>query len=166
MNSLRRISGLYTREYIWSPGFAYESIEEWYDDEERTIKATPAVIDVLWESQYDASQEITTSYLIPSEKIIRALDLVERDIRGVFFYNDEVAAFDTTILGDERGELLIRKDFFERFVRDYNAHLFWSVVGETQFFMGEHNQIWQRSEGYYLYDKGSVHGEMWIVPNM
>ncbi|MCR5803733.1 MAG: hypothetical protein K6G47_05685 [Clostridia bacterium] len=166
MNSLRSFSGLFSREYVWSPGFAYESEEEGNDDNKCSIKAIPAVINVLWESQYDASQETTTSYLIPSECIIRALGLEERDIRGVFFFNDEIAAFDSEIVGDEYGELIIRKDLFDKFVKDNNAHLFWSMVGEKQFFIEEHNQVWQRREGYYLYNKGQIQGESRIVPNI
>lgn len=168
MSLIDSYSGLFAHEYPWSCGFVAVSNEEGDEDEKCEIEADPAVINVLWESQYDSSQDTTTSYLIPSERIIQALDLREKDLYGVFYHNNEIAAFDTCILGDEYGELLLRKDLFDTFITNNNAVVFWEVVGEKQFFLGDpnHNQAWQRREGYYLYNNGQLNGDVRIVPNI
>ena len=166
MSLISSYSGLFAHEYTWSCGFISETSENGYEDEECDVDAVPAVINVLWESQYDSSQDTTTSYLIPSERIIQSLDLRERDIFGVFYHNNEIAAFDTSILGEEYGELLLRKDLFDEYITNNNISVFWSVVGEKQFFLGDTNQEWQRREGYYLYDNGSIVGDTRIVPNI
>lgn len=165
MNTMRDCYTLFSREYAWSPGYTQEFEIDEYEDEENTIKAFPAVINAMWEEQYDASQEETTSYYFPSGTIIKELGLHQKMIDGVFFIEDELVAFDTRIIGDAHGELLIRKDALDLFVHNSKMKLFWDVVGEKQFFLGGNNQKWQRREGYYLYESESIDGKIDIVPN-
>ena len=41
-----------------------------------------------------------------------------------------------------------------------NMKLFWAIAGEKQYFLGEYNQKWQRKEGYYIYDKKDIKGNI------
>lgn len=167
MNTTRDCYTLFSREYAWSPGYNSEFLEDDYDFDECEVKAIPATIDDMWEEQYDASQDETTSYYIPTGDIILALGLYQKSVDGAFFYKDQLAAFDTRIIGDKHGELLIRKDLLELYIVDRGVSVFWDVVGEKQFFLGrDGGQMWQRREGYFIYDVGKIEGTIEIVPNI
>ncbi|ORU01402.1 hypothetical protein D081_0221 [Anaerovibrio sp. JC8] len=165
INPTRDSYTLFSREYAWSPGYISEFLEDDFDECE--VKAIPATINTIWGEQYDASQDETTSYYIPTGDIISALGLYQKSVDGAFFYNDQLAAFDTRIIGDKHGELLIRKDLLELFIAKRGVSVFWDVVGEKQFFLGrDGGQIWQRREGYFLYDANRIEGKIEIVPNI
>ena len=153
---------LYSREYAWSP--AYKNEFSFDDEEEFSMKVSDAVINFLWEKQYDASQDDTTSFMIPAGSIIQEIGLYEKDIDGVYYYNDEIVAFDKKILDGGPRELFLRRDVLDAFLEKREGSLFWGVLGEKQFFIGEGKQRWKRREGYYLYDKDFIKGEMRIVP--
>ena len=166
MNTTRDCYSLYSREYAWSPGYKSEFDDNSYLDDECTIKASSSIINAMWEEQCDASQDQTTSYYIPAGQIIRELGLYQKQYDGTFYYDGEIAAFDTSVLGEIHGELLIRKELLEEFVNRKKVTLFWDVVGEKQFFLGSEGQIWQRREGYFIYGSKQITGEVKIVPNM
>jgi hypothetical protein len=157
---------LFSREYAWSPGYKEEFEDNEYDYEECELKAIPATINIMWEEQYDASQEETTSFYIPAGVIISELGLYQKTVDSAFYYNEELAAFDTRLIGDYHGELLVRKDLLDLFISRKKAKVFWDVVGEKQFFLGKNGQMWQRREGYYIYDPKEIEGMIQIVPNI
>lgn len=163
MNATQDCYSLYSREYAWSPGYMSEFDESTNSDDECLVKASSAVINAMWEEQYDASQEQTTSYHIPTGQIIRELGMYQKQYDGTFYFEDEIVAFDTRILGAENGELLIRRDMLDEFIRRKGIITFWNVVGEKQFFLGKNNQKWKRREGYYIYTPTKVHGRIRIV---
>ena len=167
LNNTRNCYTLFSREYAWSPGYISEFLEDENDFDECKVKAVPATINTIWEEEYDASQDETTSYYIPTGNIISALGLYQKTVDGAFFYNDQLAAFDTKIIGDKHGELLIRKDLLELFIAKRGVSVFWDVVGEKQFFLGKDGgQMWQRREGYFLYDANRIEGKIETVPNI
>jgi len=164
MNTAKNCYTLFSREYAWSPGYISEFLKNEYDFDECEVKAIPATINAMWEEQYDASQDETTSYYIPAGNIISALGLYQKTVDGAFFYNEQLAAFDTRIIGDKHGELLIRKDLLELFMAKKDVRVFWNVVGEKQFFLGrDSGQVWQRREGYFLYDANRIEGKIEII---
>ena len=65
-SSTRNCYSLFSREYAWSPGYEaiFECVEDGEDEyPESTLEAFLASINVLWEEEYDASQdEATSSY--------------------------------------------------------------------------------------------------------
>lgn len=91
-------------------------------------------INIQWEKEYDASQEETTSFLIPTGEIIHAMNLYEKDTDGVYYWKNEVVAMDLSIIGHERGELIIRKDILDKYLSMNNMKLFWAIAGEKQYF--------------------------------
>lgn len=44
--------------------------------------------------------------------------------------------------------------------------LFWTVVGEKQYFLGGYTQKYQRREGYFVYESNEINGHIHIVDNM
>lgn len=167
MNTTRDCYTLFSREYAWSPGYISEFLEDEDDFDGCEVKAIPATIDYMWEEQYDASQDETTSYFIPTGEIISVLGLYQKSVNGVFFYNEQLAAFDTRVIGEKHGELLIKKDLLELFISKSGVSVFWDVVGEKQFFLGQDGgQMWQRREGYFIYGSNTIKGKMEIVPNI
>lgn len=88
------------------------------------------------------------------------MNLYEKDTDGVYYWKNEVVAMDLSIIGHERGELIIRKDILDKYLSMNNMKLFWAIAGEKQYFLGEYNQKWQRKEGYYIYDKKDIKGNI------
>ena len=75
-------------------------------------------------------------------------------------------ACDLKVLGNERSELVIRRDILNQYMAKKKVKLFWCIEGEKQYFLGGHNQKWQRREGYFLYKSTEINGHMRIVDNI
>lgn len=162
-------SSLFNREYAWSPGYKAEFETDVYDDEvakEIEIDAIPSSINILWEKQYDASQDEVTSFMIPTGEIIQEMSLYQKDVDGVYYFEDEIAAFDLSIVGNEHKKLIIRKELLDKYIKKTGIKVFWTVVGEKQYFLGGHNQKWQRREGYFVYHKNGIEGSIDVVDNI
>ena len=168
LSNTRDCCALFNREYSWSAGYEAEFgyVEDDEDEySEEALLAFPASINVLWEEEYDASQDEATSFMIPAGQIIQEMLLYQKKVDGIYYFEDEVAAFDLSIIGNEHKELIIRKDVLDKYIEKTGAKLFWTVVGEKQYFMGGHNQKWQRREGYFIYKKNQIKGSIKIVDN-
>lgn len=157
---------LFSREYAWSPGYksVFDTIEE--EKNKTFIKAVPASINVLWEEEYDASQEDTTSFIIPTGSIINEMGLYEKEIDGIYYCDNEIAALDLSILGNKHNELVIRKDIIDQYINKTKFELFWVVVGEKQYFLGNGDQKWRRREGYFVYNSNKITGNISTVNNI
>lgn len=164
--NIRDCYSLFSREYAWSPGYKAEFAISEEDDNIFPIKAIPASINVLWEEEYDASQEETTSFMIPAGNIIQVMDLYEKSVDGVYYCDEKIAAFDLSIMDKEHSELLIRRDILNQYMEKTNVKLFWTVIGEKQYFLEDHNQKWQRREGYFVYESEEIDGHIRIVNNI
>jgi len=163
-SNTRDCYSLFSREYAWSPGYKAEfAIPE---ENEVSINAIPASINVLWEEEYDASQEETTSFMIPAGSIIQEMGLYEKSVDGIYYYDEKIAAFDLLIMGNEHSELIIRRDILNQYIEKTNVKLFWEIVGEKQYFLGGYNQKWQRREGYFVYESSGINGHICIVDNI
>lgn len=156
---------LYSREYAWSPGYKAEFLIP-EEEDIVSIKAIPASINVLWEEEYDASQDETTSFMIPAGNIIQEMELYEKSMDGIYYYDEKIAAFDLSVIGNEHSELVIRKDILDKYMKKTNVKLFWTIVGEKQYFLGDHNQKWQRREGYFVYESMAINGHIHLVDNI
>lgn len=163
-SNMRDCYSIYNREYAWSPGYISE-FEDNEDEADENIART-SVVNFSWGKEYDASQDEGTSLLMPYGDIIRAMNLYQKEVDGAFYCDDELVAFDTKIIGSERGELLIRRDVLNEYLKKKKLKAFWVVEGEKQYFCGMHNQKWQRREGYFIYDTKKINGEILIVPNI
>ena len=168
-SNTRDCCSLFCREYAWSSGYVaeFESVENDENEySESSLLAFPASINVLWEEEYDASQDETTSFMIPAGQIIQEMALYEKLANGVYYYEDEIAAFDMSLIGNEQKELVIRKSILDKYIERTGAKLFWTVVGEKQYFLGSNNQKWQRREGYFIYEKEQIKGRIKVVDNI
>ena len=124
------------------------------------VKVTPAYSHLLWEEEYDASQEDATSFDIPCREIIEHLHLEQKEYDGYYFNSvGELICFDASLSGICDG-LLIRKDYLEQFLTATGLRLFWLCTGEKQFFRGELNQIWKRWEGFIYYNQSQIYGSI------
>lgn len=75
---------LFSREYAWSSGYKAEFAVLEEDDDRATIKAIPASVNILWEEEFDASQEETTSFMIPAGSIIQEMKRVNLLFEEIF----------------------------------------------------------------------------------
>lgn len=123
------------------------------------VELMPAASRVLWEAQYDASQEETTDFYIPCGSIIENLQLSQRESDGYYYSKDgSLVCFDSDLCGIRKG-LLIRADYLNRYLEDQNLRLMWTCIGEKQYFLGDHNQQWSNWKGYFTYHRDDVRGE-------
>lgn len=130
---------------------------------EKVKKAIAKVIssysNLAWESEYDASQDETTSFLLPCEELINYLKLNFKEYDGCF-YSGETLVSHYISTGRDSCALVLRKDYLDKFIKENNLVLFWECYGEKQYFYEEHNQYWQEWNGIlYLEDneiKGSI----------
>lgn len=123
------------------------------------VELLPAASRVLWEEQYDASQEETTSFYIPCGSIIESLHLQQRESDGYYYSKDgTLVCFDSSLCGQRTG-LIIRADYLNKYLHDHNIRLIWTCIGEKQYFLGDHNQKWSTWKGCFTYENEKVQGE-------
>ena len=104
--------------------------------------------------------------MIPAGSIIQEMKLYEKSVDGIYYYDGEIAACDLKVLGNEKSELVIRRDILNQYMVKKKVKLFWCIEGEKQYFLGGYNQKWQRREGYFLYESNEINGHMRIVDNI
>lgn len=167
--TIRDCYSLFNREYAWSPGYLDEFENTMEEDCSASIDAKPCSINYLWEEEYDASQEDTTSFLIPCGFIIRSMKLFEKEADGVYYDSKGIAAFSQKEVDYSKSfrfnNLFIRGDILDQFLEKEQLSLFWTVIGEKQFFLGNYNQEYAPKDQYYFYDNGVVHtsGELSVL---
>ena len=123
------------------------------------VEIMPASSRVLWEGQYDASQEETTSFYIPCGNIIEHLQLEQKSCDGYYYSKDgTLVCFDSDLCSLNRG-LFIRADYLKKYLQDQNVQLIWTCIGEKQYFLGDYNQQWSNWKGYFSYEKDVILGE-------
>lgn len=162
-NGMQNCYSLFSREYAWSPGYNAEFKKTADEDDESSLNVFSATVNFLWEEEYDASQEETASFAIPTGHIIQEMQLYEKNVDGIYYRNEEVVAFDLSLVGNEQTEIVIRRDVFNEYIAKTGFQAFWTIIGEKQFFMGNLDQQWQRREGYFIYDKKKIIGSIRLV---
>jgi hypothetical protein len=68
-------------------------------------------------------------------------------------------------VGNKHSEIVIRRDVLNEYIAKTGFQAFWTVIGEKQFFMGHLEQQGQRREGYFIYDKKKVVGNICLDSN-
>jgi len=123
-------------------------------------RVMPTYSRILWEEQYNASQEETTSFDIPCKDILNSLRLEQKEYDGYFYSEDgTLVAFDGN-LSDICDGLLIRKDYLDRYLEEHGLRLFWACLGEKQYFNGDSNQIWGDWSGFLYLDGNKINGNV------
>ena len=159
---IRNIYCLFNREYAWSPGYKSQLERPELYGEEDELMVHSAVINYIWEDEFDASQDTATSFMIPDGEIIKALQLQQRECDGIYYSDDEVVALDLKRFGD-KNILLIKKDYLDKFLAQGYYSLVWYVWGEKQYFLGDRNQKWQERTGIFFYNNGTVCGNLHLI---
>lgn len=114
----------------------------------------------LWECQYDASQKDSISLYMPCKEIIDCFKLTQKQYDGCFYDGNQLIVYDGSRSGIDDG-LLIRKDYLECFLKTKHLKLFWTCLGEKQYFRGHLNNIWSEWSGFlYMDDNGTINGLM------
>lgn len=140
--------------------FIKKEFEKRMPKETTHIQVMPAYSHFLWEEQYDASQDETTSFHIPCQDIIEYFQLEQKQADGYYYYSDDtLVCFDGRLSNIANG-LLIRTDFLQNYLESNNVRLVWTSIGEKQYFLGDFNQEWSSWKGLYQFDSGKVQGEM------
>jgi hypothetical protein len=132
-NTIRQCYSLFNREYSWSPGYRCQFNDPRVADIDPN-GIIPACINYLWEAHFDASQELPTSFLIPHGVIISGLNLHQNDVDGIYYFDNELVSFDLSIFNQNNDcELLIRKDYLDKFLETYNYDLVWDISIEKRY---------------------------------
>lgn len=128
---------------------------------EKVKKAIAKVIssysNLAWESEYDASQDETTSFLLPCEELINYLKLNFKEYDGCF-YSGETLVSHYISTGRDSFALIFRKDYLDKFIKYNNLVLFWECYGEKQYFYEGHNQYWQEWNGILYLEDNEIKG--------
>ena len=162
-NGMYSCYSLFSREYAWSAGYNAEFRACESEMAERDMKAFPAAINVLWEEEYDASQGEPTSFAIPTGQIIQEMELYEKEMDGIYYKDEEIAALDLSLLGNEYTEVVIRRDIMNEYMKKTGVQVFWTVIGEKQYFLGDVSQQWKRREGYFVYNNNKIVGSIRVA---
>lgn len=120
-------------------------------------KVISSYSNLAWESEYDASQDETTSFLLPCEELIKYLKLNFKEYDGCF-YSGETLVSHYISTGRDSFALIFRKDYLDKFIKDNNLVLFWECYGEKQYFYEDHNQYWQEWNGILYLEDNEIKG--------
>lgn len=120
-------------------------------------KVISSYSNLAWESEYDASQDQTTSFLLPCEELINYLKLNFKEYDGCF-YSGETLVSHYISTGKDSFALIFRKDYLDKFIKDNNLVLFWECYGEKQYFYEDHNQYWQEWNGILYLEDNEIKG--------
>lgn len=105
--------------------------------------------------------------MIPDGNIIQELKLYQKDIDGIYYYHNEIAAYDLSLYGNNKfydnnkySNLIIKRDILNKYMDKTNTQLYWEIIGEKQYFLGEYKNYYQKYEGYFIYDKNEIIGDI------
>lgn len=120
-------------------------------------KVISSYSNLAWESEYDASQDQTTSFLLPCEELINYLKLNFKEYDGCF-YSGETLVSHYISTGRDSYALIFRKDYLDKFIEENNLVIFWECYGEKQYFYEDHNQYWQEWNGILYLEDNEIKG--------
>lgn len=127
------------------------------------VKIAPAYSYLLWEEEYDASQENATYFNVPCNDLIKFMNLKQKEADGYFYSpNNDLVCFDYRLVNGENC-FLCRADYLTEFLEKKQFCLCWKCVGEKQYFLGSHNQIWSRWAGLLYKEKNEILGDINIT---
>ena len=124
-----------------------------------------ASMNLVWESEYDASKDNTLSMNVPCPRLIEQLHLHQADIDGLYYdSNEKIAAFDLNISQKESG-VVLRKDLLDAFLKKNNLNLIWFVRASKELHSGEDLGILRYGDrsGAYFYNGTEITSNIYIV---
>ncbi|MBF7093884.1 hypothetical protein IYQ92_01050 [Streptococcus sp. HF-1907] len=142
--------------------FQEKEIERVIKPKRLLAKVLPAHVHYLWEEEYDYSKKEAISFDIPCPAIVEKLNLRQEEYDGYYYSpSGDLIAFDGEITKTING-LVIRKDYLETFLIQNNLRMFWTCLGEKQYFKNKPDgQIYSEWDGlYWLNEQLEVKGEI------
>ena len=124
-----------------------------------------ASMNLVWESEYDASKDCTLSMNVPCPMLIEQLNLHQEDIDGLYYDSSKrIAAFDLKISQEESG-VVIRKSLLDDFLQKNNLKLIWFVRASKELHDGKDWAILRYSDrsGAYFYNNTDISSTIYIV---
>lgn len=124
-----------------------------------------ASMNLVWESEYDASKDNTLSMNVPCPMLIEQLHLHQADIDDLYYdSNEKIAAFDLNISQKESG-VVLRKDLLDAFLKKNNLNLIWFVRASKELHSGEDLGILRYGDrsGAYFYNGTEITSNIYIV---
>lgn len=124
-----------------------------------------ASMNLVWESEYDASKDNTLSMNVPCPMLIEQLHLHQADIDGLYYdSNEKIAAFDLNISQKESG-VVLRKDLLDAFLKKNNLNLIWFVRASKELHSGEDLGILRYGDrsGAYFYNGTEITSNIYIA---
>ena len=121
----------------------------------------PTFAELTWEEQYDLSNdERHIQVQFPTKILYDGLKLNHKNNPGYYYdENDELIAFDGSLTKTSSG-LLIKKKRLLKFMKEYKLRLFWTSLGEKQYFSGFSNQNWSEWSGFLYLENDKIFGRM------
>lgn len=157
---------IFNREFAWSPSVDDILGDYWADCEAEVERVLPAYVHYLWEEGYDYSKEENVSFAIPCPTIVKDLKLKQGKYDGYFYSpSGDLVAFDGRITKTFSG-LIIRKDYLEEFLKLNNLRMFWSCIGEKQYFKEQYYQEQEYSQWsgfYWMNETLEIEGHIRLV---
>lgn len=166
---------LFSREYLWSPGWSFFETNQYYGGEALPIELEdPHTRKIfgqghkttsyfMWEEEFDCSKDDKIIYLKPSSSI--SFDLKACRKEGQYQNKEgELVCFDPSVYEKGPSCLLVRKDYLLKILRKTGLNLVWIIEGEKQIINGHSlskvNFDHTLSGIYYLDGKGHINGEI------
>lgn len=127
-------------------------------------KVMPTTDRFLWEEQYDASQNETTSFDVPCNLLINELKLEQREYDGYYYdKSGELVAFyiKDNEKFDSSHRFLIRKKYLDQFLCQNELVMFWICRAEKNFLVEEMDaQEWSEWSGLLYLSNDKIVGEI------
>jgi V8-like Glu-specific endopeptidase len=163
---------VFSKEYYWSPAYKdkvadndelrWQSIHKKRNDRDDE-EIIAEVLSTAEEHRWEGSEG--TSFLAPRSEMFDGMSLSSSEIPSCWFNDDgQLACFDPHVFGEERSELLVNKQVFEKFLNAKGLKIIWTVLGEKQVLGSSHAHApaWIDMSGVYCLEDGSVEGSMTI----
>jgi len=131
---------LFLGEFFWSPNYEYHD-DRYYGRDGWTTECRgpeiPAEIMATTEqyaheaSGYDCSINANIHVYMPCKLVVSQMGLDQPKVDGKWYGpSGELIVFDPSVEEQGPGVLLVRKDTFQRFLKDNQLDLLWTVLGE------------------------------------
>lgn len=102
----------------------------------KAVRVMPATIPLLFELGMDHSRTEPSGFTIPSLKILEDLKLRQKQAEGVFFdEKGDLVAFDVSRITPTYKGMVIRLDAVKTFLEQNDLVLFWTCIGEKEYFI-------------------------------
>lgn len=156
---------VFNREYPWSPScqkvnndiVKILSLIVKKDDNHSSIediKLMHTGVDIIWESEFDASKPETISWSVPCPELIAFFHLKQMKFDGIYYDGKEqLAVYDLGLSQNEDG-IVIRKDLLDEFLERFSYSLIWFVHASKEIHGGPDSMIQKQAErsGIVIYD--------------